>query len=123
MSLQREMMTWIIGKDTGLSSQTLWAVIMNMSESQLLDYCPSIPYDTDDFGRCHRLLELCDPKIRGRVLKTVAKKYRMWIPFSNKWDVLTDLFLKEKFVELDRMLSDLRHHTFDVGRKIKNSHA
>ena len=123
MSLEKEMMNWIIGKDTGLSSQTLWAIIMKLSKSQLPDYCPSIPYDTDDFGRCHRLLELCEPEMRDRVLKTAAKKYRIWIPFSDRWDDLTDLFLKNKSVDLDIMLSDLRHHTFDVGKKITKNHA
>ena len=101
-------MRWIIRKDTGLSSQTLWAVIMKLNESQLPDYCPSVPLDTDDFGRCHRLLELCDPETRVRVIRDAAKKYSIWEPFSDNWDALTDLFLKEKFVALDEMLKNLR---------------
>ena len=101
-------MNWIIGQDIGLSSQTLWVVIMKMNESQVPDYRPSIPYDSDDFGRCHRLLERCDPETRVRVIRDVAKKYSIWKPFSDNWDALTDLFLKRKFVELDEMLKTLR---------------
>ena len=111
MSLQREMMNWIIGKDTGLSSQTLWAVIMKLNESQLPDYCPSIPYDTDDFGRCHRLLEICDPETRVHVINGVAKEYPIWEPFSKNWNTLTELFLLGKKSSLDEMLRDLRFNS------------
>ncbi len=108
MSLQKEMMSWIIGRDTGLSSQTLWAVIMKLTKEQLSDYYGSIPYDTDDFGRCHRLLERCDPETRVRVVRDVSKRYPIWKPFSENWNTLTELFLLGKESSLDEMLRDLR---------------
>ena len=41
--LNKKLMSWISSKDTGMSSITLWSVIMEKE-----NYDPSIPRDTDD---------------------------------------------------------------------------
>ena len=49
--INSRLMTWVIGHDTGLSSLTLWAAIMNVQ-----NYNADIPHDNSDFGRCYRML-------------------------------------------------------------------
>ena len=52
---------WIVGPHTGLSSITIWAVMMGVPCAH-----PSIPSDADDLWRCARLLEYV-PEWRARL--------------------------------------------------------
>lgn len=76
---------WIVGNDTGLSSKTIWAVMMGVEP-----YRSSTPIDASDFGRCHRLLKAI-PAWRGR-LGEVAQKYPAWGPLVAAWDELEALY-------------------------------
>ena len=49
-----------------------------------------IPYDSDDFGRCYRLLKAV-PEWRGR-LSEVAAVLPKWAPLVERWDELEDLY-------------------------------
>jgi hypothetical protein len=90
---------WILGRDTGTSSKTIWAV---MTGSTCRD--PGRPYDADDFGRCYRLLTLF-PGWRVR-LSEVTAQFPMWTPLVEAWDDLTALYEGGKFRELyDRIRS------------------
>jgi len=77
--------TWIVGRDTGLSSKCIWAVMMGqpMAEAQ-------IPYDLDDFGRCWRLLALI-PRWRMR-LQEMADRYTEWVPLVREWEALEAIY-------------------------------
>jgi len=78
---------WVGGGDTGTSSLTIWAVLMNrISPHGRLD----IPYDPDDLGRCYRLLRI-KPEWEAR-LAEVAEAVPRWRPFVREWDKLIALF-------------------------------
>jgi hypothetical protein len=77
---------WLRGRDTGLSSKTIWSVMTGMPVS-----CdPSIPRDPSDFGRCYRLLKLF-PSWRAN-LYLVAEKHPDWAQLVAAWDKLTEMY-------------------------------
>ena len=83
---------WVIGGDTGLSSLTIWGVMMGAKIPTGRMWRHSPPGDTSDFGRCYRLLELM-PEWRER-LHEVSDQLPEWKPYVDEWDKLTDLFVK-----------------------------
>lgn len=101
---------WIVGDDTGISSKTIWAVMMGKEPTYYLG--ADAPYDAGDFGRCYRLLNEM-PSWRAR-LPEVAAKYLVWAPLVAAWDELTSLYetdiQKHKGFapNLDRRISELR---------------
>lgn len=80
---------WFAGSDTGTSSKTIWSVMTGRRVDRV-----DIPYDADDFGRCHRLLEQFS-SWRDR-LAEVAEKYPAWAPLVAAWDELTSLYQRER---------------------------
>lgn len=79
---------WILNDDTGISSKTIWAVMMNA------DYPDhDIPWDVADIGRCLRLLALM-PEWADR-LAEVAAAYPYWAPVIAAWGELQALYEKE----------------------------
>jgi hypothetical protein len=88
---------WLRGTDTGMSSLTLFCVLAEgdvLGEARSrMRFAPSIPYDPDDFGRCHRLLEAV-PEWRAR-LHEVAAKHPKWAKLVEAWPELTALYLEE----------------------------
>ena len=88
--INSRLMTWVIGHDTGLSSLTLWAAIMNVQ-----NYNADIPHDNSDFGRCYRMLLLCDEDTKKRGLGQLGVIHKKWRPFVDNWDELETLYNKE----------------------------
>ncbi len=86
---------WLKGTDTGCSSLTIFSVLSARWGSAALTghRRADIPYDPDDFGRCHRLLERF-PAWRTR-LPEVAAKHKQWAKLVAAWDELTALWLSE----------------------------
>jgi hypothetical protein len=76
---------WLMGGDTGISSETILAVMVGAPF-----HGAGVPHDADDFGRCHRLLQRF-PEWRAR-LGEVAERYPIWGPLVREWDALTDLY-------------------------------
>lgn len=87
---------WAQSRDTGISSFTIWAVMMNAT-TKLGRY--DVPYDADDFGRCYRLLERF-PQWLPR-LPEVAKKHPEWTNLINQWTHLCDLYEQKQYRELN----------------------
>ena len=79
---------WIVSADTGISSKTIWSVMMGVEMS----WHASPPLDPSDFGRCFRLLVLV-PGWRAR-LPEVAARYPEWAPLIREWDELERLYCK-----------------------------
>jgi hypothetical protein len=79
---------WILSGDTGTSSKTIWAVMMQSKIDR-----PDIPYDPADFGRCYRLLAAI-PAWRAR-LNEVSTRFKAWKPFIERWDELTAMYERE----------------------------
>jgi hypothetical protein len=77
--------TWITGRDTGLSSKTIWAFMVGSPLHH--DWDDRVPLDPDDFGRCYRLLSLI-PEWRPR-LSDMAEAKPEWRPLVREWSKLT----------------------------------
>jgi len=84
---------WIIGYDTGTSSKTIWAVMMDAVTGNEPWHTFGVPGDPDDFGRCYRLLVLF-PEWRAR-LNEVAEKFPEWIGLVREWDKLSLLYERD----------------------------
>lgn len=83
---------WLTNGDTGISSKTIWSVMMNRSIGDRY-FRPSVPSDPSDFGRCYRLLKVM-PSWRAR-LGEVAAQYPEWAGLVAAWDELTALYEEE----------------------------
>lgn len=79
---------WIVGRDTGISSRTIWAVMMGVTPER-----PWVPCDPSDFGRCFRMLSVI-PGWRER-LPEVAAQYPRWAPLVERWRELEELYVEE----------------------------
>jgi hypothetical protein len=86
----KDAVEWAAGRDTGISSMTIWSVMVG-APSIYSSY--DIPHDPADFGRCYRLLKLF-PEWRAK-LHLVAEKYPKWKPFVECWDELSELYEEE----------------------------
>ncbi len=76
---------WIVGDDTGVSSVTIWSVMMGVTPRW-----SGTPMDADDFGRCVRLLD-CFPGWRER-LSEVSGVYPEWEGLIACWSELQGHF-------------------------------
>ena len=85
MTVYQRATQWIVSRDVGTSSRTIWSV-MQMVEPDDHD----TPSDSDDFGRCYRLLKLI-PEWREN-LTLVAYRYPSWAPLIREWDRLTVMY-------------------------------
>jgi len=101
--LNKRMMSWISGNNTGVSSITLWSTIMNID-----NYSPSIPYDVYDFQRCYNLLKLCNETTKNITLNKVAERYNIWKPFVRHWNELTNFYEKGNMKDFNKLLTELR---------------
>lgn len=101
--MKKDLLEWVIGNDTGLSSKTIWAAIMGVEIPTA-----SIPYDHYDFERCWSLLNLCDEETKERALHKVAEQYVVWKPFVKHWSELEHTLVYEGSSKLDECLLHLR---------------
>ena len=72
---------WLRSGDTGLSSLTIWAVMMDEPVGH-----SDVPHDVGDLGRCIRLLELF-PAWSTQLDKLT--RFAEWQPFVREWPQLT----------------------------------
>lgn len=77
--IEKRACAWIITDDTGLSSRTLWAVMMGVTPSRI-----EHPHDPDDMGRCLRLLRAV-PEWRAR-MPEMAEVSPSWAALVERWD-------------------------------------
>lgn len=78
---------WKARGDTGISSQTIYAV---MAGGSFPPWGPDIPHDPSDFKRCYDLLRLI-PEWKPR-MSEMAKVSRDWKRFADAWDELTEIY-------------------------------
>jgi hypothetical protein len=76
---------WIVSRDTGVSSETIWSVMMGVKPRWA-----GVPLDVDDFGRCVRLLTVV-PEFRPRIHE-VTLVYPEWKPLIDNWGELERLY-------------------------------
>ncbi|MCK4666827.1 hypothetical protein KAU33_08760 [Candidatus Dependentiae bacterium] len=107
--MKKDLLEWVIGNSTGLSSKTIWATIMDVEIP-----IGSIPYDRHDFERCWILLSLCDEETKKKALYKLAERYEVWKPFVQYWPELERTFIYESSSKLNKCLQELR------DKKIEN---
>jgi len=105
---------WIIGGDTGISSKTIWAVMMGSIPNNPSPFQFDTPLDPSDFGRCHRLLVLF-PEWRDR-LPEVAEVFPKWGPMIREWDKMTALYERDYKSGISTELYKLMQKLVDEGR-------
>lgn len=94
---------WIVSLDRCKSSETIWAVMMNVEHPN-----PTIIRDPRDFGRCYGLL-CAFPEWRVR-LKEVSKKYKEWRGIVKNWSKLEKLLLKHGTDKIDSLSHPELYH-------------
>lgn len=86
-SVNPNALAWIVGNDTGVSSETIWAVMLDVEPKYGWD---NVPDDQYAFGRCVRLLDLV-PEWRCR-MPEMAKKQPQWRRFVQEWKALEEWY-------------------------------
>lgn len=87
---------WLMGSDVGISSQSIWTVMVcGVPASTRCDFLSgyNVPHDPDDFGRCYRLLKAF-PEWRKR-LSEVAVALPKWKPMVDHWDEMERLYERD----------------------------
>jgi hypothetical protein len=90
---EMEWYKWYRGDDSGVSSETIFQVMTGISVRWT-----GTPMDSDDFGRCFRLLEKF-PHWRDR-LDEVAAQFPEWKGLVDNWSKLEFLYKREKHNEV-----------------------
>lgn len=83
--MDKALLQWISGNDTGLSSKAIFAHFMEL-DTPPRNYAPA---DPSDFGRCARLLEL-RPDWRLRISE-MSKYSKDWAAISAHWEEVHNL--------------------------------
>lgn len=104
MSLCRELLAWMGGGDTGMSSEC-----MALHLSGICSNDDSHPHDPDDLGRCMRLLFRV-PALRSRLAK-MATVSPAWAALVARWD------------ELERCMADEVGIGWHKGRSAPKTYA
>lgn len=84
---------WLTNGDTGISSETIWGVMMGRPMKKAQQFGNSPPSDPDDFGRCYRLLKIM-PSWRARLPEMFAQ-FPAWKAMVEAWDEITALYEEE----------------------------
>jgi hypothetical protein len=114
---------WIAYGDVGVSSRTIWAVMVGVIQKGPIP-CGSaydVPHDPDDFRRCYNLLKLF-PSWRQR-LSRVSAIFPAWTPFVSSWDKIEALFERERSTglcpETYKLMQQLREESMLLDGWIK----
>ena len=85
-SIPEKVLRWLLSGDTGLSSKAIVRKLMGYDkpikgqvvtdDHSILEHVGNYPHDTDDLGRCIRLLEAV-PEFKSR-LKEMATVNKEW---------------------------------------------
>lgn len=83
------MIEWIATHHTGTSSKTMWTALMDVKPTISNFY--DIPYDADDFSRCHDLVKFCavDPQTDFPKILSVFPWYE---PVLKRWGELAKCY-------------------------------
>lgn len=106
MYIPQSAIEWVSSQDTGTSSKTMFKALSGqVYPGSYMSPYEDIPHDADDFGRCYRLV-LAVPEWKDR-LNEVATAFPGWGPIIREWDRLVELFLKEDYRGVYRLISSL----------------
>lgn len=82
-SVRDRALSWIVGSNTGASSEAIWAHMMGAGQPK---WGWSYPHDPDDLSRCLRLLRFI-PEWRKR-LPEMARHGKVWRTLVKNWAVV-----------------------------------
>jgi hypothetical protein len=92
---------WLDSGDVGMSSQSIWFAMMGHTQ-QYVEH----PSDSDDFGRCYRLLQRF-PEWRWH-LDRMATKSETWKEMHRRWPEMERLYEAKSYTMLYRVLQECR---------------
>lgn len=92
---------WMCGRDTGVSSLAVAAA--TLGAMPLSQSCQ--PHDSDDFGRCYRLIALV-PEARDGV-RALAGHSVAWERLAENWDGLSALYADGDLRAVSKAIRDL----------------
>jgi hypothetical protein len=104
---QEAMNRWILGRNTGVSSKTMWAAIAGVP----IDY-PDRPYDPSDMARCIAFVRECE--ISNDDLQKVKQVYPWFAPYVDNWDEIVTLTDSS---DLYTYMKILEEESLDIQRK------
>lgn len=105
---QAKMIEWIGSHNVGISSKTMWSVLMGVKCDR-----DDVPYDADDFSRCYDLYKFAE--LTQEDLQKIADTYPYWQPIISEWDDLCLMYenkcwrtLYEAFNSMDEEIMRLK---------------
>ncbi len=113
--IYKKVLEWWCSGDNGISSEAIVFVMCGVDPKTILDnHFTPYPYDSDDFGRCYRLLHAI-PEWKGRI-KEMACLGKVWGKIADVWPKLGELYAFENHRELYYMLKKLIKDDENVTR-------
>lgn len=94
---------WLTSGDTGVSSETIFRVMTGRKPRP--GHWDGTPLDSDDFGRCFRLLERF-PEWRAR-MGEVATRFPNWSGLVSEWPELERLWREGSRIYLSERIGAL----------------
>ena len=107
MNKQR-MIEWICTHQVGVSSRTMWTGLMEVDAKPTYGFVTlNIPYDCDDFSRCHDLVKYCevDPALD---FPKILQRFPWYAPILSNWGKLTAFYEAGQYENVTEVLSSLR---------------
>ena len=106
--ITKRAMAWLVGGDTGMSSEAIFATMM---AGEPVPEGTSYPADGSDLGRCIRLLAAI-PEWRPRFFREMPAVSRVWRALVSEWPVLEGMHRRR-----DPLLYDRMRQIIDGARK------
>lgn len=94
----KQLIEWLLSDDTGISSKNIIRRYLNMPIEPF-----GWPHDSDDFGRCYRMLKCC-PLIKVSIMTNVDK---IWADLVDKWQELSRLHEENEGVEIWNIINEI----------------
>jgi len=111
---------WLIGDDTGMSSEFIAAVAI-AGTTLKPKRGDTAPHDAPDLGRCVRLIEKA-PSVR-ECFPNLRQTSPVWAVYVDYWGELTELYLKGNYRETTEMMGGLRLLANSVAKSLTKTTA
>lgn len=114
---QAKMIEWISSHNVGISSKTMWCALMGVKGNR-----DDVPYDADDFSRCHDLYKFAE--LTQEDLQKIADTYPYWQPIINKWDALCLMYENKHWQSIYEALNSMYDNIMQLKgfRKVREGY-
>ena len=102
--MDRNLAEWFGSHDTGSSSKAIALFLSAGVKSE------NVPHDSDDFGRCYRLLKRMGWQSR---IKEMTAASGRWAAVVEIWDKITDAYEREDHKEVYRLIGSVEADGFE----------